>query len=218
MSASLVFHDIGLWLVLKSLFQHVLNVGNGAALARFGKLERDERVEAHAACAEERQVVHDAIVECLNLGAVDNVNCLLHIHRDAQVPSQSVSASAGNDAQRCIRVSERACHLVYGSVATYGYAYVISVVGTCLCNFSCMSSIFGKHNILFEAIFAQILFYEFCDAFLAMCTRYRIHNERDSHFFVLHNAAKLRKMYEFPPKSALFLISFHKYYEKNALI
>ena len=51
--ARLVLDLVGLRLVLQSLLQDVLDVGDRPALARLGELQRDERVEAHAAGAEE---------------------------------------------------------------------------------------------------------------------------------------------------------------------
>ena len=51
--ARFVFDDVGFGLVFQPLFQHVFNIGDGAALTGFGKLERYECIEAHATGAKE---------------------------------------------------------------------------------------------------------------------------------------------------------------------
>ena len=87
----LVFHLVGLGLVIQTFFQHILHIGDGASLASLGKLQRDKGVKAHATGAEEGQVVDDAIVEGLYLAAVDDMYGFLDIHRQAQMARQTVA-------------------------------------------------------------------------------------------------------------------------------
>ena len=109
--------EAGLGLVFQTFLQHVLHVGDWSALAALCELQRDEGVEAHAAGAEEGQVVDDAVVEGLDVAGVDDVERPLQVHRDAKMPRQSVARSAGHDAEGGLGVCQRPRHFVHRAVA-----------------------------------------------------------------------------------------------------
>ena len=126
--AVLVFKHISLGLVFKTLAQDVLGISYRAALSCFRKLLAHKGIEAHAAGAEERVAVDDAIVEVAHIERVDDVERLAQIHGQQQVTRKPVARSARHDAQGCIGVYNGAGHLVHGAVATHGHNKVHAVV------------------------------------------------------------------------------------------
>ena len=94
-----VLHLVGFGLVLQTLLQHVLHISDRATLASLRELQRYEGIEAHAAGAEERQVVDNAIVERLYLIGIDDLNGLLDVEWETEMTGESVARATRNDAQ-----------------------------------------------------------------------------------------------------------------------
>ena len=118
MDAAVVEDFIGLGLILQTLLQHILNISDRTTLTCFCELQRDKGVEAHAAGAKERKSVYDSIIECINTALIDDVNALLHIHRQAQMTGQSVARATGDYGQCRLGVNQSACYLVNCAVTT----------------------------------------------------------------------------------------------------
>ena len=166
-------------LVFQSLFQHVLYVGDGPPLACLGKLQRDEGIEAHAAGAEEGQVVDDAIVEIYYLSLVDNVKSFPDVHGYAQMTGQPVARAAWNDAQRRLGMHQRASHLVHRSVAPYSHHDVVALGGTCLGQLGSMACILGDAHLAFKAFLVHHPVYQIGNFVLALSARNGINDERN---------------------------------------
>ena len=156
-NAAVVDNLVGLRAILQSFLQHVFHVGHRPTLASLGKLQRDKRVEANAAGAEERQVVDDAVVERFYLAVVDDLQRLGRVHRQTQMARQSVARTAGNDAQRRLRVGQRACHFIDGTVATHGHHYVAPLGSTLAGQLCCVSPIFRQAYVVVKAGLVQQL-------------------------------------------------------------
>ena len=146
--ARLVFYLVGLGLVLQSLFQHVFHVGDRASLACLGELQRDKRIETHAAGAEEGLLVDDAIIEILNLRLVQYGDGFLHIQRQTEMAGQSVAGTAGDDAEGSVGVHQRASHLVHRAVATHGHDNIRAFIGILLGNLRSMAGIFREADLM----------------------------------------------------------------------
>ena len=76
-----VAYFVGLGLILQSAFEHILNIGDWATLSCLGKLVAQDSVEAHAAGAEKRVIVDDAIVEQVDFALVNDLNGFRYVHR-----------------------------------------------------------------------------------------------------------------------------------------
>ena len=135
MCTCLIIDYIGLGLVFQSLFQHVLHIGDRTTLAGLSKFQGDEGIEAHTTGAEERKVVDDAVVERLNFCLIDNLDGLLDIHWQTEVPGKTVAAATGYNAQGRLSVNQRTGHLVHGAIASNGYTDVVALFNTFFCKF-----------------------------------------------------------------------------------
>ena len=123
------FEFVGFRFVGESTFQGVLNVSNQSSLSAGGEFLADEGIESHAASAEERYVVDDAVVQSLDVASCEHLQCLVRIHGNLYVACKSVSAAHGYDGECRLCVTERASDLVDSPIASDSGADIEGVLG-----------------------------------------------------------------------------------------
>ena len=146
-SARIVDNLIGLRTIFQSFFQHILNIGDGSALACLCELKRDEGIEAHAASAEEGLTVDDTIVEGFNGAVVDQLQGTTYIDGNAEMTRKPVAGTTRNDAQGGIGVYQRASHLVDSTVASDSYHHVNAIGSTLAGYLGSMTPILGEAQL-----------------------------------------------------------------------
>ena len=155
MGAVIAFYLIGLRLVFQTFFQHILDIGNRPALAGFGKLERDEGIEAHTTGTKERQVVDDTVVKQLDVAGIDDIDGFLSIHRYAKMPSQTVSRTAWNDTESCLTMRECTGNLIHSTVASNGHNCIDTPSHAVPCYFCSMTRITRELDFIVIAFMIQ---------------------------------------------------------------
>ena len=183
MLAVVSLHLVGLRLIFQSLFQYVLHVGDGSALAALCELQGDEGVEAHAAGAEEWQAVDDAVVEGLDVAGVDDVEGAFQFHGYTEVPGQSVARAAGHDGEGCLRVGEGPGHFVHRAVATDSHHHVDAFCRASLGYLCRMAGIFRQPEFIVELPEVECLLYQLRYFLLRVGARDGVQDEYDFLFF-----------------------------------
>ena len=95
----LVLNLIRFRLISQAFVQCVFQVGEESPLARVGKLQADEGIEAHAASAEERNVVDFSVIDTYPVAFIQNVDGTFGIHRYMQMSGQPVARATRYDTQ-----------------------------------------------------------------------------------------------------------------------
>ena len=121
------------------------------------KAVADKSVEAHAAGAEEGHVVDKAIVERLDVTIRKNLEGAIGTHRDIEVPGQSVSAAAGDDAKRRLSVNQASRHLVDRAVATHSHSDVGPLLNSSCHELRCMTFVLSLADGPFKAVAVEVL-------------------------------------------------------------
>ena len=138
-------------------------------------------------------VVDDAVVQVVNLVAVDEVDGLLEVKGQHQMARQSVTAAAGDDTESRLRIDDGTRHLVHRAVTAYGDDRVNPFILALDCNLLGVSGILRFPDLVGKFLFVKNLLYECGDARFAGRTRGGVHDEYNSFHFV----ATLLQKYEF---------------------
>ena len=137
-------------LVFQSLHQRVFYIRTKSALGTIGKLAADKGIEPHTTGTEKRSAVDATIIQFLDNTFVQHLQSTFRIHGDIQMARQSVSASAGNNAQSRLGVDERAGNLIYGSISSNSH-YNIHTIEHCFTRkFGCMATVFSIAHFCVE--------------------------------------------------------------------
>lgn len=174
---------IRLGLVLKEVFDDVLQVGLEPAAAACGELVCHQRVEANPAGAEERTLVHEAVVCRDNLRAVEHFDGAVEAGGYAQVPCKAVPAAVGNDTHGGVCVAYSVGYLVDGAVTAYCHYGVVALLRKLLCELRGMPRILRKHHRRRELLSIQQFFNQFRYAAFRPRPRYGV----DDKCYILHS-------------------------------
>ncbi len=115
-------------------------------------------IEAYTRSAKKSFSVYLAAINAPGAAVQYNLQRLLYMERNAQVPRQSVARTQRNNAQCCLGTHQRLRHLVYRAVSAYCY-HNIELFGYCGCGKFCSVLLcFGKFNFPMKFICGEGLF------------------------------------------------------------